>query len=305
MPAVTVPKRNRRRKRKPKLCFTSRTTRSGLIRLPFNREANFPRLQALFKIPQKAEQEECSKTVFFRTPPKLPNDKPKAKIGSLTLKHLNKKKCEVSSSKSAEAEATFVEDDVTVRDKPLPTPLTQLNVVDIVRQLRKVLQENGPSREDDLLKALCASQAQIIISVYGTISAFLDRFVFYKCTDDRKRHPGRSCCRVILRALQAVRQTCEAEVQTQKRSTARLAEMKSMLQEREKRITELKERLSTTRVRQAREAQQVRDKIELHKVAAPPPPPRRVKEVCLTERLHLYERPSGNPVNIPLVKWPS
>ncbi|KAH7983610.1 hypothetical protein HPB52_013119 [Rhipicephalus sanguineus] len=47
--------------------------------------------------------------------------------------------------------------------------------------------------------------------------------------------------------------------------------MMSMLQEREKRITELKERLSTTRENKAREAQQLRDKIELLKAVALPP----------------------------------
>ncbi|KAH7983611.1 hypothetical protein HPB52_013120 [Rhipicephalus sanguineus] len=75
--------------------------------------------------------------------------------------------------------------------------MTQLDVVDIVRQLGKVMQENGPSQEDDLLEALCASQPEIMISVYGTITAFLDwypgfqvlyeelyTFVYYKCTDD-------------------------------------------------------------------------------------------------------------------------
>ncbi|KAH7967818.1 hypothetical protein HPB52_002627 [Rhipicephalus sanguineus] len=371
MSAVAVPKRNRRRKRKPKHCSTSGTTRSGLSHLPFNTRANFLRLLALFEVPQKAEQEQCqcvvgggdpeqvagsksrSKTVSFPTPPKLPNDKPKAKIGSPSFKHLNKNKCKISSSKSAECEATFVEDDVVVRDEPVPTPPTQIDVEDFVRQPRKILQKNGPFQEDNLLKALCTSQAQIIISAYGTITSFLDRcqgfqvlyeelytFVFCKCTDDEDgildAGAAVSCirrsnkiglqnwlvggdglrrtsiffssspsgegvdkqerCRMkhgwtqvpwlppySSRALQAVRQTCEAEVQAERCSTARLAEVKFLLQEREKRVTELKERLCTTRESQPREAQQLRDKIELLKAAAPPPP-RRVNEVRKSEQ---------------------
>ncbi|KAL1422646.1 hypothetical protein MTO96_021860 [Rhipicephalus appendiculatus] len=38
--------------------------------------------------------------------------------------------------------------------KPEQTPLTEFDVVDIVRQLRDILLKNGPSQEDDLLEAL-------------------------------------------------------------------------------------------------------------------------------------------------------
>ncbi|KAH7982579.1 hypothetical protein HPB52_005768 [Rhipicephalus sanguineus] len=226
------------------------------------------------------------------------------------------------------------------------------NSIDVLHKEVQATGEFWPSTlEDDLLEALGASQAQIIISAYGTITDFLVRypgfevlyeelytFVYYKCTDNEDdildgaaavscvRHSNKSRLQYSLaggdgfrrtsvifsnsfsgggdkqekcrmkhgwsqvpslprcssRALQAVRQTCEAEVQTEKCSSARLAEMNSMLQEREKRIAELKERLNTTRERQARQAQQLREKIELLKAAAPPP--RRVKEVRNNEQ---------------------
>ncbi|KAH7982445.1 hypothetical protein HPB52_005061 [Rhipicephalus sanguineus] len=99
-------------------------------------------------------------------------------------------------SKVAEDGDGFIADEVVVHDNPKPK-LAELDAVDIMRQLRNVLQENGPSEEDDLRKALSTSQAQMIVNTYGTITAFLDHcpgfeiiyedlytFVYYQSTDD-------------------------------------------------------------------------------------------------------------------------
>lgn len=62
-----------------------------------------------------------------------------------------------------------------MHEEPYPKAVTDSDVADIVRQLRELLQENGPSQEEDLLKALSPSQAQLILEAYGTLTAFLDQ----------------------------------------------------------------------------------------------------------------------------------
>ncbi|KAH7983712.1 hypothetical protein HPB52_013803 [Rhipicephalus sanguineus] len=158
MSTVAVPKRSRRRKRKSKLADDFGSTSSGPSHLQSDGDVIFQRLLAFFTMHQNVNQD----------------DERQYAVGG---DHSKK--------------------EPIVHRKQELTPLTEFDVVDIVRRLRDVLRKNGPSQEDDLLEALSTSQAQIIINVYGTITAFLDRrpgfeviyenlytFVYYKYTDD-------------------------------------------------------------------------------------------------------------------------
>ncbi|KAL1472535.1 hypothetical protein MTO96_022939 [Rhipicephalus appendiculatus] len=214
MSTVAVPKHSSRRKQKSKLSDDFGSVSSGPSHLQSNGDVIFQRLLTFFTMHQNVNQGErqhavggdhsksetaskCgSKGEDFPAPSTTPN-KCKTNITSHNNEHWSRTQCNINASKFAEDQAGSVAEEPIVHLKPEQTPLTEFDVVDIVRQLRDILRKNGPSQEDDLLEALTTSQAQIIINVYGTITAFLDRrpgfeviyeslytFVYYKYTDD-------------------------------------------------------------------------------------------------------------------------
>ncbi|KAL1424422.1 hypothetical protein MTO96_020209 [Rhipicephalus appendiculatus] len=66
------------------------------------------------------------------------------------------------------------EEDVT-SDEVESDSLTDWDVAaDIARLLRRVLNKNGPSLEEDLVSALSPSQVQYVIYAYGTLASFMD-----------------------------------------------------------------------------------------------------------------------------------
>ncbi|KAL1478081.1 hypothetical protein MTO96_035238 [Rhipicephalus appendiculatus] len=65
--------------------------------------------------------------------------------------------------------------DVVVCKTQALEAVTELDAVHIAMQLRATLQEKGPSQEKELLDVLSPLQAQLILTAYGTLTAFLDR----------------------------------------------------------------------------------------------------------------------------------
>ncbi|XP_075548192.1 uncharacterized protein LOC142582398 isoform X4 [Dermacentor variabilis] len=162
--STVAAKRERRKKPKPKLSFGSSSGASG--NLPSNMQANLPELFALLKMQQQVQSDE---------PP-----------------------CEVNGNVTGwSAHKHSLVEEGTVEEEVEPEPLTEADVTDIVRQLREVLQQNGPSQEDDLLNALAPEQACRVLATYDTLTAFLDRhpgfrqlhedlhsFIYYQDPDD-------------------------------------------------------------------------------------------------------------------------
>ncbi|XP_054927321.1 uncharacterized protein slam isoform X4 [Dermacentor andersoni] len=191
--STVAAKRERRKKPKPKLSFGSSSGASG--NLPSNMQANLPELFALLKMQQ------------------VQGDDPPCEVnGNVTGWSAHKRSLKddllmysgttpnVPNSTRSSPDSTTVSAGVeegTVEEEVEPEPLTEADVTDIVRQLREVLQENGPSQEDDLLKALAPEQACRVLATYDTLTAFLDRhpgfrqlhedlhsFIYYQDPDD-------------------------------------------------------------------------------------------------------------------------
>ncbi|KAH7978810.1 hypothetical protein HPB49_006856 [Dermacentor silvarum] len=91
----------------------------------------------------------------------------------------------------------IADDEVIVNEEPEWKAPTESDVENIVCQLRELLHEKGPSKEDDLMEALSPLQAQLMLQAYGTPSAFQDRrqefhvvhedlhsFIYYKEPDN-------------------------------------------------------------------------------------------------------------------------
>ncbi|KAL1486705.1 hypothetical protein MTO96_008778 [Rhipicephalus appendiculatus] len=83
--------------------------------------------------------------------------------------------------------------------------ISETDAASILKQIREILQENGPTQEDDLLEALGSSQTRVIIQAHGTLTAFLDRrpgfrvvreelytFIYYQDPEEEDEAAGRS-----------------------------------------------------------------------------------------------------------------
>ncbi|KAH7960182.1 hypothetical protein HPB49_017568 [Dermacentor silvarum] len=182
MSTVAARKRCRRRKLNPTLSFG--LTRGGPSSLPSNMKANLLELFALVKVQLKpdvpgnateaAALKRCSKDGVLATPETL--DHRRTRSSSHTTEPLKWRKCEASASEVVVVETSFTgEHEVIVNEEPGPKALAESEVMDTLRQLREVLQEKGPSQEDDLLEAPNPSQPQLVLEVLGTLTTFLDR----------------------------------------------------------------------------------------------------------------------------------
>ncbi|KAH7960183.1 hypothetical protein HPB49_017569 [Dermacentor silvarum] len=195
MPTAAVRKRFRRTKLKLKLSFgstlhlgstsPSTSSRGGPSRFDSNMKAKLPEIFALLKMQLKPDvpgtvtgavaSKNCSKDHILASSETTPSDKCEARSPSHSTDPLNRRECKASVSEVVDAVTSFIgEHEVIVKEEPEPKALTETDVVDIVRQLREVLQEKSPFQEDDL-EALNTSQAQLILEVYGALAAFLDQ----------------------------------------------------------------------------------------------------------------------------------
>ncbi|KAL1486704.1 hypothetical protein MTO96_008777 [Rhipicephalus appendiculatus] len=105
-------------------------------------------------------------------------------------------------SKAEQFSQTKQEGDV--EQKPREA-ISETDAASILKQIREILQENGPTQEVDLLEALGPSQIRLIIEAHGTLTAFLDRcpgfrvvredlytFVYYQDPEEEDEAAGRS-----------------------------------------------------------------------------------------------------------------
>lgn len=216
--STVAAKRERRKKLKPKLSFGSSSGASG--NLPSNMQANLPELFALLKTQlelcrQQAQDDEppCevngnvtgwsahkrslnNELLMYSGPvPNVPNC---ARSSPDSTTASDGKEFELDILGTGENGTTSIcVEEVIVDEELEPEPLTEADVTDIVRQLREVLQEKGPSQEDDLLNALAPEQARRVLATYDTLTAFLYRhpgfrlvhedlhsFIYYQDPDD-------------------------------------------------------------------------------------------------------------------------
>ncbi|KAH7981846.1 hypothetical protein HPB52_001265 [Rhipicephalus sanguineus] len=177
MSTGAIPKRPRRRKIKAKLSFGSSS--GGTSGLPCHLKANLTELIALLETPQKGQGDEL-RPGLMRDAIEEAGTSPAATISDSYETQRSSKPADghskASSSAVVDHQRSYAGDDEAVRmAKPEPRALTELDESDIVRQLREVLQKKGPSQEDDLLGAVSPSQAELVLEVYGTMTAFLDK----------------------------------------------------------------------------------------------------------------------------------
>ncbi|KAH6942523.1 hypothetical protein HPB50_006948 [Hyalomma asiaticum] len=189
MSAMGARKRGRRRKSKHSFGSTS----SCSSNLPSNTQADLPELFARLTLRHAANEDDrrrrdaagdgpltskgCSKGELPKTPKTAPSDSRKERSSLRATKPSRKKECQANASEGVDNGTVFTREVKDIANgKPGPKSIAESDVVDIVRQMREVLQERGPSQEEELLEALGQSQAKPVLEAYGSLIAFLDRF---------------------------------------------------------------------------------------------------------------------------------
>ncbi|KAL1483848.1 hypothetical protein MTO96_032922 [Rhipicephalus appendiculatus] len=212
----TMGARKRGRRRKPKASVGS-TSSCSSDSTSSKAQAKLPELFARLTLRQAANEERhcdaaghspsayepCSEGEL---PKPSRNDANKTRSSLDSAKPSSKEESEASASEVVENGTDIVsEPEEIVNEKPGPKTLAESYVVDVVRRMREVLQEWGPSREEDLLEALGRARAKPVLEAYGTLIAFLDRypefrvlhedlytFVYYQDPDDEDEEGGSS-----------------------------------------------------------------------------------------------------------------
>ncbi|KAH7971556.1 hypothetical protein HPB51_027103 [Rhipicephalus microplus] len=204
IPTVIVPKRKMGTKQKPKHSFGFESTSRGPYNKPSNVETGRLDLLVHFRMQQESPHGKRQSTEVQNASQGLDSKCPSKDKKATTLWTMSNSKCKrlgagksnISSPKSAQGEDEFKVDEVFDHETPR-LKVTKQGAVDIMTQRRNFLQENAPSKEHDLWKALSISQVQMTLDMHGTITVLLDRsqlfeviydylytFVFYNCTDD-------------------------------------------------------------------------------------------------------------------------
>ncbi|KAH6920335.1 hypothetical protein HPB50_028676 [Hyalomma asiaticum] len=171
-----IPKRPRKRKVKAKFTFGSSST--GNSSLPCYMQANFSDLIAFLETPQRDGDEDWPEPTVTtegvgpsRATTTGVNNEAESFHGSKT----SAKNRGVATSKLVHHPSSFGRDDqVPTVETPEPKGLTEADVADIVRHMRQLLLDKGPSQEQELIEAASPLHAEQVQEIHGSMTAFLN-----------------------------------------------------------------------------------------------------------------------------------
>ncbi|KAH6924911.1 hypothetical protein HPB50_026416 [Hyalomma asiaticum] len=184
-----------RKKAKAKLSFGSASTRNSS--LPSRLQANLTDLNGLLETPDKDQSDLTSNATEEAGPTKVTTIGENCDAEPV---HSNKplvEDCEVATSTAVDPQSCMGRDDQAAKiEKREPRGFTETDVLDFVRQMRQVMQKEGPSQEHDLVVAVSPTHAKLMLEMHQPITAFLDTrpgyivvhedlysFVYYKHPD--------------------------------------------------------------------------------------------------------------------------
>ncbi|KAH6948170.1 hypothetical protein HPB50_023120 [Hyalomma asiaticum] len=174
-----IPKRPRKRKVKAKLSFGS--TSSGNSSLPCNMQANCSDLIAHLEKSQRDEAEEALPDLTVNTneevgPSTSTTTGENYQAESVHASNTLAKNCDVTKSKLVHHPSSIGRHDhISTVETPEPKALTGADVEDIMRDMRQLLLDKGPTQEQDLLDAVSPLHAEQVVQVHGTMTAFLNQ----------------------------------------------------------------------------------------------------------------------------------
>ncbi|KAH6920900.1 hypothetical protein HPB50_028110 [Hyalomma asiaticum] len=167
-----IPKRPRKRKVKAKFTFGSSST--GNSSLPCYLQANFSDLIGILETSQRDGDEDWPElTEVGATTGTTTGENYGAESlhGSKNLA----KNCVLATSKLVHHSSSIGTDDPVITvETPEPKGLTEADVADIVRHMRQLLLDKGPSQEQELMEAVSPLHAEQVQEIHGTMTAFLN-----------------------------------------------------------------------------------------------------------------------------------
>ncbi|KAH7962725.1 hypothetical protein HPB52_017672 [Rhipicephalus sanguineus] len=185
MSTAAAPIRASKRKFVVRAKPSSDSTNSGFGYLPSRVEVNLPELFAHPEMHTRSDDpagttEEAASALgsndeIQANPERTPSHKFEVELTSQSNSPVEESERE-DSTRPFVKDATILhaKDDGTVVEKSHSRALTESDVADI-EKVRRVLQVHGPSDQGELLKALSPSQAQDVLQLYGTLTAFIEQ----------------------------------------------------------------------------------------------------------------------------------
>ncbi|KAH6948171.1 hypothetical protein HPB50_023121 [Hyalomma asiaticum] len=174
-----IPKRPRKRKVKAKFSFGS--TSSENSSLPCYMQASFSDPIAHLETSQRDEAEEALPNLTDNTneevgPSTSTTTGENYKAESVHASNALAKNCAAVPSKLVQHPSSIGRHDhISTVETPEPKALTGADVEDIMRDMRQLLLDKGPSQEQDLLDAVSPLHAEQVVQVHGTMTAFLNQ----------------------------------------------------------------------------------------------------------------------------------
>ncbi|KAH6920336.1 hypothetical protein HPB50_028677 [Hyalomma asiaticum] len=167
-----IPKRPKKRKVKAKLTFGSSST--GNSSLPCYMQANFSDLIDLLETPQRDGDEDWPELTEVGNSTGTTTGE---NYGAESL-HGSKnlaKNCVLATAKLVHHPSSIGPDDhVITVETPEPKGLTEADVAQIVRHMRQLLLDKGPSQEQELMEAVSPLHAEQVQEIHGSMTAFLN-----------------------------------------------------------------------------------------------------------------------------------
>ncbi|KAH6948169.1 hypothetical protein HPB50_023119 [Hyalomma asiaticum] len=167
-----IPKRPRKRKVKAKHSFGSTSSEM---------QANFSDPIAHLEKSQRDEAEEALPNLTVNTneevgPSTSTTTGENYKAESVHASNTLAKNCDVTKSKLVHHPSSIGRHDhISTVETPEPKALTGADVEDIMRDMRQLLLDKGPSQEQELLDAVSPLHAEQVVQVHGTMTAFLNQ----------------------------------------------------------------------------------------------------------------------------------
>ncbi|KAH6938294.1 hypothetical protein HPB50_008352 [Hyalomma asiaticum] len=253
-----IPERPRKRRVKAKLSFASTCT--GNSRLPCHLQADLTDLNVLLERLQKSEADEHRSDLTINAteetgPTKAITIGENCEAESVRSSKPSVENCEAATPTVVDTESRIRGNDQAVKkEKPEPKSLSKTDVLDIMRQLRQVLQKKGPSQEHDTVEAVSLLHAKLMPEMHGTMTAFPDT------------RPGHTLTQEDVYSFVHYRNPCHISAVAESKWTKEMYDSgKGQLQEKRDAL-----RQSTDKVQQQRASIGV-----LPKQRAPPPESRR------------------------------
>ncbi|KAH6921052.1 hypothetical protein HPB50_027960 [Hyalomma asiaticum] len=178
-----IPKRPRKRKVKAKISFGS-TTSSCNSSLPCHVQASLRDIITLLETAQKGEREEQQPDLTFKATEEAKCGRRPTAATTIGKNCDDSARCSIPGVENSKPATSTVEHHqrsvgesigVARTHKSEPKSLSERDVMDIVKTMRRMLLKEGPLQEHELAAAVSPTHTKLLLEMHETMTAFLKR----------------------------------------------------------------------------------------------------------------------------------